>query len=128
MDNKLLFGSLGVVQIVTGSVLVWAHLGHIIGIFGVAAFSTLLVSAVLKIIAGFLSENAVNAQRSIGGSFLLDGIVFITYYQFQVEIGTYEPLLWAYVLAALSALTLIGIGTRILRDRTAFPIFISEQS
>jgi len=111
MDNKLLFGSLGVIQIVTGSVLVWAHLGHIIGFFSVAAFSALLVSGVLKIIAGFLSENAVNAQRSIGGSFLLDGVVFITYYHFQVEIGTYEPRLWAYVLAALSALILIGIGT-----------------
>jgi hypothetical protein len=128
MNNNLLFGSLGVVQIVTGSVLVWAHLGHTTGIFGVAAFSALLVSAVLKILAGFLSENAVIAQRSIGGSFLLDGIAFVTYYHFQVEIGVYEPRLWAYVLAALSALTLIGIGTGILRDQTAFPIFITEQS
>ena len=82
----------------------------------------------LKIFAGFLSENGVNAQRSIGGAFLLDGFVFITYYQLQVEVGTYEPQLWAYVLATLSALTMIGIGIGILRDRTAFPIFFAEQS
>jgi hypothetical protein len=128
MDNKLLFGSLGVVQIVMGSILVLANLGHITGIFGVTAFSTLLVSGVLKIFAGFLSEDGVDAQRSIGGTFLLDGLVFITYYQFQVEIGTYEPQLWAYVLATLSALTMIGIGIGILRNRTAFTIFFAEQS
>lgn len=128
MGGKLLLGGLGVVQIVIGGILVWVHLGHITGVFGVTALGALLLSGVLKILAGFLSENVVDAQRTTGGSFLLDGLLLVTGYQFQVEIGTYEPHLWAYAWVSLSALTLIGIGTGILRDRTAFPIFFAEQS
>lgn len=128
MNVKPLFGGLGIVQIIVGCVLVWVNSGHLIEFFGLIALGTLLVSGVLKILFAFVSENAVNVQRTIGGSFLLDGLFFGTGYQFRVEIGTYEARLWAYVLVALSALTLIVIGIGILHDRMAFPGFFPEQS
>lgn len=128
MNVKPLFGGLGIVQIIVGCVLVWENSGQLIEFFGLIALGTLLVSGVLKILFAVVSENVVNVQRTIGGSFLLDGLLFGTGYQFLVEIGTYEARLWAYVLVALSALTLIVIGIGILHDRTAFPGFFPEQS
>lgn len=128
MKTKLLFGGLGIIQVLVGCVFVWASRGHAIGFFGLITLGSLLVSGILKICFSFVSENVINAQRTIGGSFLLEGIFFGTGYQFLVEIGTYESRLLGYVLAALSASTLIAIGIGVLRDRVAFPGFFPEQS
>ena len=128
MTVKLFFGGLGIVQVITSCVLAWANLGHLTVGFSLIVVGALFVSGVLKILFGFVCENVVNVQRTIGGSFLFEGVYFGTGYQFLVEIGVYEARLWAYVLATLSALILMGVGIGVLRDQSAFPGFFPKQS
>jgi uncharacterized membrane protein len=128
MTTKLFFGGLGIVQAIVGCILAWANFGHLIGGFGLIAVGALLVSGVLKILFGFVYESVVNLQRTIGGSFLLEGVYFGTGYQFLVEVGVYEARLWVYVLVTLCALILMVVGIGVLRDRSAFPGFFPKQS
>jgi len=121
MNARLLFGGIGVVQLIVGSVLVWANPGRVTSVFGVAFLGGLFVTGAIKLIAGFVATDAVAIQQTTSGAFLLDGLLYGIGYQFFIDVGTYEAHPVGYVLAAGSALTMVGLSIGIRRGQMAFP-------
>lgn len=119
--NDRLFGAWGVVQFALGGLLLWANAGQVASFIGVAAFGCLFASAASKVLAGFVFRETTGVRASASVAFVLDGLLLVSGYQFLVDVGTYEARTGADVLAALAAVTMIGIGVGIVRGQVAFP-------